>query len=94
MVPLHHLKEKEWLNPDKQTTPRVKPDIHPRKTMLCIWWDMEITHYELLEKNLTITAERNCQQLCRLEEATQQNPPGQHGVILQHDNARTHTLET
>jgi hypothetical protein len=40
--------------------------------MLCIWWDMEgIIHYELLEKNLTVTAGRYCQQLRRLEEAIQ-----------------------
>jgi histone-lysine N-methyltransferase SETMAR len=24
---------KEWLSPDKQATPRVKPDLHPCKTM-------------------------------------------------------------
>jgi hypothetical protein len=34
---------KEWLSPDKQATPRAKPDLHPRKTMFCIWWDMEGT---------------------------------------------------
>jgi hypothetical protein len=58
-----------------------------------IWWDMEgIIHYELLERNLTVTAERYCQQLRRLEEAIQQKHLGQrHGVILQHDNARPHT---
>jgi histone-lysine N-methyltransferase SETMAR len=32
---------KEWLSPDKQATPHVKSDLHPRKTMLCIWWVME-----------------------------------------------------
>jgi hypothetical protein len=43
--------------------------------MLCIWWDLErIIHYELLERNLTITAERYGQQFRRLEEAIQQNP--------------------
>jgi hypothetical protein len=61
--------------------------------MLCIWWDKGgIIHYELLERNLTVTAERYCQQLRRLEEANQQKRPGrQHGVILQHDKARPHT---
>jgi histone-lysine N-methyltransferase SETMAR len=45
--------------------------------MLCIWWDMEgIIHYELLERNLTVIAERYCQQLHRLEEAIQQKRPG------------------
>jgi hypothetical protein len=51
-----------------------------------------IIHYELLERNLTITTERYCQQLRRLEEAIQQKRPGRrHGAILQHDDARTHT---
>jgi hypothetical protein len=61
--------------------------------MLCIWWDMGgIFHYELLERNLTVAAERYCQQLCRLEEAIQQKRTGRrHGVILQHDNPQPHT---
>jgi histone-lysine N-methyltransferase SETMAR len=85
---------KEWLSLDKQATRRAKPDLHPHKTMSCIWWHMEgIVHYELLERNLTVTAERYCQQLRRLEEAIQpKNAQGQrHGVILHHDNARSHT---
>jgi transposase len=54
-----------------------------------------IIHYELLERNLTVTAERYCQQLRRLEETIQQKRPGRrHGVILQHDNARPHTANT
>jgi hypothetical protein len=60
--------------------------------MLCIWWDMEgMIQYELLERNPTVTAERYCQELRRLEYAFQQKRPGRrHGVTLQHDD-RTHT---
>jgi hypothetical protein len=56
-------------------------------------WDTEgIIHYELFERNLTVTAEHYCQQFCRLEEAIQQKRPGRrHGVILEHGNARPHT---
>jgi transposase len=52
-----------------------------------------IIHYELLERNLTVTPKRYCQQLRRrLEEAIQQKRPGRrHGVILSNDNARPHT---
>jgi histone-lysine N-methyltransferase SETMAR len=51
-----------------------------------------IVHYELLERNLTVTAERYCQQLRLLEEGIQQKlPVRRHGVILQYDNARPHT---
>jgi hypothetical protein len=34
-----------------------------------------INHYELLERNLTVTAERYCQQRRRLKEAIQQKRP-------------------
>jgi hypothetical protein len=51
-----------------------------------------IIRYKLLERNLTVTAERYCQQPRRLEEAIQQKRTGRrHGVILQHDNTRPHT---
>jgi histone-lysine N-methyltransferase SETMAR len=43
---------------------------------------------------LTVTAERYCQQLRRLDEEIQQKHPGRrHGVILQHDNSRLHTAD-
>jgi histone-lysine N-methyltransferase SETMAR len=51
-----------------------------------------IIHYDMLGRNLTVTAERCCQHLRRLEEAIQQKRPGRRsGMILQHDNARPHT---
>jgi hypothetical protein len=31
---------RQWLDPDQKPLPDVKPDSHPRKKMLCIWWDM------------------------------------------------------
>lgn len=81
---------KEWLSPDKQATPRVKQDLHPRKTMLCVWWNQEgVVYYELLPRNQTITAELYCKQLRRLQAAI---PPEKRAeVIFQHDNARPHT---
>lgn len=55
---------KEWLIPGKQATPRVKQDLHPRKTMLCVWWDWEgIIHYELLERNQMVNTELCVQQM-------------------------------
>jgi len=30
---------KEWLSPKKQATPQAKQELHPRNTMLCVWWD-------------------------------------------------------
>jgi hypothetical protein len=46
-------------------------------------WDMEgIIHYELLERNLTVTAIK------------QKLPGRQRGVILQNGDARSHTANT
>ena len=83
---------KEWLSPEKQATPRAKQDLHPRKTMLCVWWDWEgIIHWELLDRNQTVNAELYVQQMQRLNNAIQQKRPDrQYGVLLQHDNARPH----
>ena len=62
--------------------------------MLCIWWDIRgVVHWELLDSNLTITADIYCQQLDRLNQELVRNRPAlinRKGVILQHDNARPH----
>jgi transposase len=51
-----------------------------------------IIHYELHERNLTVTTERYCQQVHHLEEEMQQKRLGRpHGVNLQHDNAPPQT---
>lgn len=84
---------KEWASRNEQATSRVKPDLHPKKSMLCIWWDMKgIVHHELLRRNQTINAEVYSAQLHRLDKAILQNRPDRHhNVLLQHDNARPHT---
>ena len=30
---------KEWVVPGDKAKPRIKPDLHPRKTMICVRWD-------------------------------------------------------
>jgi len=41
-----------------------KADLHPKKVMLCVWWDWkEILYYELLPNNETINSEKYCSQL-------------------------------
>lgn len=86
---------KEWVDKDQQATPRVKQGLHPLKSMLCVWWNMEgIIHWELLEKNNTINAEVYCQQMRRLAEAVRQKRPNaRYEIILQHDNARPHVAK-
>ena len=87
--------KKQWLSPCQSATASPKPDIHRKKVMLCVWWDIKgIIYYELLEPKQTINAERYSQQLRRLNEKIleKRSGPG-HGnrkVILLHDNARPH----
>lgn len=83
---------KEWLSPDKKATPRAKQESHPRKIMLCVWWDWEgIIHHELLGHNQTVNADLYVKQLHRVNKAIQQKRPNrQNSVLLQHDNARPH----
>ena len=83
---------KEWVSPNKQATPRAKQGLHPKKTLLCVWWNVQgVIHSELLPKNQTITAELYCQQMRRLEMKIREKRPHQnHSVILFHDNARPH----
>jgi histone-lysine N-methyltransferase SETMAR len=48
----------EWVNQGEQASPVAKADLHPKKDMLCVWWDVEgLIHSELLPRNRTITAE-------------------------------------
>jgi histone-lysine N-methyltransferase SETMAR len=83
---------KEWVDKEQQANPRVKQDLHPRKTMLCVWWGKEgIIYWELLPRNQTITAEVYSQQLRRLAEKIRQKRSNRrYQMILQHDNARPH----
>lgn len=87
--------KKQWLSPGQPTIPTPKPDIHGKKVMLSVWWDMKgIIHYELLEPKQTVNAQLYSQQLIRLDQKIREKRPGQgHGnkkIILLHDNARPH----
>lgn len=65
IVPIYSYEAtQEWLSHGKLATLRMKQDLHPGKTMLCLWWDWEkFNHYELLELNQTLNVERYVQQM-------------------------------
>ena len=69
-------KKKNWLSPGEIPEQQPMPEVHQKRFMLCVWWDMEgIIYYELLESHQTVTVERYRQQLQRLAEALQQKRP-------------------
>lgn len=84
---------KEWMSPGELPKPRIKSDLHPKKTMICVFWDWEgMIHWEMLQKNKTVDMHLYKSQLQRLNEAIKEKRPNRQGqVILLHDNARPHS---
>ena len=65
----NNMEQKRWWgkrNEPPPTTP--KAGLHPKKVMLCIWWDWKgILYYELLLQNQTINSNKYCSQLDQLK---------------------------
>ena len=55
-------------NEPPPTTP--KSGLHPKKVMLCIWWDWKgVLYYERIPENQTINSNKYCSELDRLKAA-------------------------
>jgi [histone H3]-lysine36 N-dimethyltransferase SETMAR len=51
-----HTRKRQWLGVEEPPQPEPKPDLHPRKVMLSVWWDvLGVVHWQLLPPNTTIT---------------------------------------
>ena len=54
--------------PVQRSTP--KPGLHPKKTLLCVWWGIRgIVHFELLKYGQTVNADLYCEQLNQVNRA-------------------------
>ena len=86
---------KEWIAPGDTPKPRVKPDLHPRKTMICIWWDWEgMVHWKILKRNAKVNKELYIAQLHRVNKAIRLKRSHQQAqTILLHDNARLYVTQ-
>jgi [histone H3]-lysine36 N-dimethyltransferase SETMAR len=86
------IRRKEWRRRGENATPTAKAGLHPKKVLLCFWWDTEgPVYWELLPQGQTITAEIYCQQLDRVAEALTEKRPHRQQHLYLHDNARPHT---
>lgn len=84
-------RKREWIGPGDQPSPTSKAELHPKKVMLCLWWDVRgIIYWELLPTNTTITATVYSAQLERLKEKIKAVRPKQDKFYFLHDNARPH----
>ena len=89
-------KRKSWGPSDHASISTVKPNIHGKKFILCIWWDQfGVVYYELLKSNETITGALYRTQLMRLSRALKEKRAHYYSrhdkIILLHDNASSIT---
>ena len=92
---VNHTRKRQWLEPGKTPLTTPKPDLHPQKVMLSVWWDVEgVIYWELLPPNTTITAHTYCTQLQNLAAEYKKKRPGRGKTYFLHDNARPHIAES
>ena len=87
--------KRSWSQRNQPSQHCAKPGLHPRKVLLCVWWDYKgILYSELLSSGDTINSDKYCTQLEKLREAEKR--PGivnRSNVIFHHDNARPHVAK-
>ncbi|CAO4386748.1 unnamed protein product [Caenorhabditis nigoni] len=68
-----------------------KPDLHPKKVMLSVWWRVDgPIYWKLLPEGKTITGDLYTTQLRNLKKAVDRSALKDKKVYYQHDNARPH----
>ena len=88
---VNNTRKSQWLRPGERPIPTPKPELHPKKVMLSVWWGVRgVVYWELLPKNKTVTAEVYCAQLVKLKAQLESKHPQQRKVHFLHDNARPH----
>lgn len=84
----------QWLDIDESPGQMPKPNLHPKKLMVTVWWSMAgIIHYSFLPRGETITSTTYCNEIGQMHEKLLKKQPGlvnRKGPILLHDNARPH----
>ena len=89
---VNHTRKRQWLGSGQTDIATPKNDLHPRKSMLSVWWSVrEITHWKLLPKGCNITVDLYCQQLDRVAAELHGK---QDRVYFLHDNARAHVTKS
>lgn len=95
VVYVNTTRRRQWVASTQTPVPCPKPEIHPKKVMLSVWWGVSgVVHWELLPPNKTITAEVYCNQLDNLKRKLDTNRPRQGKIYFLHDNARPHVAKS
>ena len=85
-------RKRSWGKRNEPPLPTSKASLHPKKVMLCVWWDWKgILHYEFLSNNETINSEKYCSQLDKLKTAIEQKHSEiAKGIMFHQHNAQSH----
>lgn len=87
-------RKRSWTKVNEPPLTIPKAELHPKKVMLCIWWDWKgVIYYELLPQGQTLNSIKYCSQLDRLKAAIHEKRPSlanRNDVIFHQDNARPH----
>jgi hypothetical protein len=68
--------KRQWVGPGEKLLPHPKPDLHPKKMQLSVWWDLQgPIYWELLDLKVRINAPFYTQQLDHLAEAVRLKRP-------------------
>ena len=87
--------KRSWDKRNETTTNHTKGrSFHPKKVMLCIWWDWKgVLYYELLPENQTINSSKYCSQSDQLKAAIDEKRPelaNRKLIVFHQDNTRQH----
>ncbi|KAG5666128.1 hypothetical protein PVAND_017697 [Polypedilum vanderplanki] len=89
------VKRNEWSRVGAKPRNVAKGELHGKKVLLSLWWDIRgVIFFELLKPNETITAEKYCAQISKVHEALKTKRPAllnRNKIVYHHDNARPHT---
>ena len=87
-------RKRSWGKRNEPPPTKPKAGLHPKKVMVCIWWDWKgVLYYELLPENQMINSNKYCSQLDQLKAALDEKRPelvNRKRIIFHQDNARLH----
>lgn len=89
---INYQRRHQWLSAGQPAVPTPKPDLHPKKVMMSVWWNVQgIIYWELLPDGCSVTSDLYCQQLDRVAEKLKGK---QDRIYFLHDNARPHVAKS
>lgn len=92
---INYTRKHQWCKPDQAPLPTPKPEIHAKKILLSVWWDIYgVVYWEILPPNTTINAEVYCTQLENLKATLLTQRPEHEKIYFLHDNARPHIAKS